>query len=95
MPSGIYALQRWRHNEEADTTFSFIELLSVYGYSLFVYIPCSILWMINVSFIQWILVLAAVGLSGICLFFTFWPSLSRNSNKQVNNYNLMRIFHFI
>jgi len=83
MPTGIYALQRWRNSEEAETTFSFIELLSVYGYSLFVYIPCSILWMINISFIQWILVFAAVGLSGVCLFFTFWPSLGNGSNKQV------------
>lgn len=79
VPTGLYALQRWRQNQEMETTFSYIELLSIYGYSLFVYIPCSILWMINIGFVQWILVIVAVGLSGTVLFFTFWPSFRQDS----------------
>lgn len=80
-PTGLYTILRMRQNEFND--FTFIELLSIYGYSLFIYIPISILWLINVSAIQWILVLIAVGLSGNVLFFTFWPTLSQDSNKKV------------
>lgn len=83
VPGIVYGILRWRHNENMDTSFSFVELLSIYGYSLFVYIPCSVLWLINISAIQWILVLIAIGLSGCVLFFTFWPSFSKDSSKQV------------
>ena len=44
----------------------------VYGYSLVIYIPISILWLICVKFgwVQWILVLVAASLSGVVLFTT-------------------------
>lgn len=81
-PTGLYTVLRMRQNESND--FTFIELLSIYGYSLFIYIPVSVLWLINISILQWILVLVAVGLSGNVLFFTFWPVLNQDSNKKVN-----------
>lgn len=81
VPTILYTILRWRQNDQVE--FSFIELLSIYGYSLFVYIPISILWLINISAIQWLLVLFAIGSSGSVLFFTLWPSLSKDSSKQI------------
>jgi len=80
IPTGIFMLLRWRLTESNE--FSFIELLSIYGYSLFIYIPISVLWLINVSAIQWILVIIAVCLSGSVLFFTFWPAFNKDTNKK-------------
>jgi len=93
MPVIIHFLLRWRQVEANE--FSFIELLSIYGYSLFVYIPISVLWMINISFIQWLLVLAAVLLSGSVLFFTFWPAFKRDSSKPIaiGVMSLVILFH--
>lgn len=81
VPTALYTILRWRQNEAIE--FSFIELLSVYGYSLFIYIPVSVFWLINISAVQWILMIIAVGLSGSVLFFTFWPSLKNDSSRQV------------
>lgn len=81
VPIALYSILRWRFNEEIE--FTFIELLSIYGYSLFIYIPISILWMINISAVQWILVLIGITLSGSVLFFTLWPTLNKDSSKHI------------
>ena len=80
MPTILYILLRWR---KATTEFTFIEILCIYGYSLSIYIPISILLLINVAFLQWILVIVAIVLSGSVLVFTFWPSFSTDTNKKV------------
>lgn len=82
-PTILYFLMRWRFQTAEAVEFSFLELLSVYGYSLTVFIPTSFFWMIDVSIVQWALVLVAVALSGSVLFSTFWPSLSKDSSKQI------------
>ena len=76
MPTILYVLLRWR---KTTTEFTFIEILCIYGYSLFIYIPIALLWMINISILQWILVLLAIVLSGSVLAFTFWPVFSADS----------------
>lgn len=81
-PTLVYFLMRWRFQTAEAIDFSFLELLSVYGYSLTVFIPTSFLWMIDISIVQWALVLVAVALSGSVLFSTLWPSLSKDSSKQ-------------
>ncbi len=93
-PTALYFLLRWRFQSSESIEFSFLELLSVYGYSLTIFIPTSFLWMINISSVQWILVLVAVALSGSVLFSTFWPTLNKDSNKQVNTC-LMRLQTFV
>ncbi len=79
MPSILYILMRWQKNR-AD--YEFVEILCVYGYSLSIYIPVAILWLVNVSWIQWILVLVAVALSGSVLFTTFWPCFSEEGGSK-------------
>jgi len=83
MPTILYVLMRWR---KVTTEFTFIEILCIYGYSLSVYVPISVLWLINIPFLQWLLVLAAILLSGSVLVFTFWPSFSDGTNKKVKNH---------
>ena len=80
MPTILYILLRWR---KATTEFTFIEILCIYGYSLSIYIPISILWLINITILQWLLVIVAILLSGSVLVFTFWPSFSTDTNKKV------------
>ncbi len=80
MPSLLYIIMRWR---QIKGDFEFIEMLCVYGYSLSIYIPVSILWLIHISLIQWIFVLVAVILSGTVLILTFWPVFSQDENKKV------------
>lgn len=84
IPAVLYIIMRSR---QARTEMEFIEILCIYGYSLTIYVPVSLLWLINISFMQWILVIMAIVLSGSVLFLTFWPVISQDQNKNVNFFN--------
>lgn len=71
---------RWRKNR-AD--YEFVEVVCVYGYSLAIYVPISVFWLINISWLQWLLVFVAVALSGTVLVLTFWPGFSEDEDKKV------------
>jgi hypothetical protein len=43
----------------------------------------QVLWVIQVSWLQWLLVLLGMGLSGAVLVITFWPAV-RDDNKKVS-----------
>uniref|UniRef100_A0A034W9N0 Protein YIPF n=1 Tax=Bactrocera dorsalis TaxID=27457 RepID=A0A034W9N0_BACDO len=64
--------------ESADYSPSLLSLMCIYGYSLFIYIPVSVLWVIQISLLQWLLVITAALLSGSVLIFVLTPAL-RNS----------------
>ncbi|XP_020800080.1 protein YIPF1-like [Drosophila serrata] len=59
-------------------TPTLISLLCIYGYSLAIYIPVSILCVINISMLKWLLVILAALLSGFVLIDVMKPAL-RNS----------------
>jgi protein YIPF1/2 len=80
MPTLILLLTRWRN---ITTEMNFLEMLCIYGYSLFIYIPVSIIWLINVHWLQWIVVLVGALLSGNVLLMSFWPTFSQEPNKKV------------
>ncbi|KAL9884434.1 protein YIPF1 [Glossina fuscipes] len=71
-------LQEGLETENADYTPSLLSLMCIYGYSLSIYIPVSILWVIQISFLQWLLVISAALLSGSVLIGVLTPAL-RNS----------------
>uniref|UniRef100_T1PJC1 Protein YIPF n=1 Tax=Musca domestica TaxID=7370 RepID=T1PJC1_MUSDO len=71
-------LQEGLETENADYTPSLLSLMCVYGYSLAIYIPVSILWVIQLSILQWLLVITAALLSGSVLIAVLTPAL-RNS----------------
>lgn len=76
VPMILWAILRWRGGQESKLTF--MELLCVYGYSLSIYIPLSVLWLIPVPWLQWILVALGAALSGSVLLMTIWPATQGN-----------------
>ncbi|ESO08735.1 hypothetical protein HELRODRAFT_74671, partial [Helobdella robusta] len=78
MPSLIYGFLRWHGNQG---NYFFSELVCLYGYSLFIYIPVSVLWLIPLIWLQWTLVLVGMCLSGVVLALNVWPSVREEKKK--------------
>ncbi|RVE75451.1 hypothetical protein OJAV_G00017290 [Oryzias javanicus] len=80
VPVALWGFLTWRRGAERQIGgYSFLETVCVYGYSLFIYIPTSVLWSIPVQWLQWILVLVSMGVSGSVLVLTFWPIVRDDS----------------
>ncbi|XP_023205245.1 protein YIPF1 isoform X2 [Xiphophorus maculatus] len=74
VPIGLWAFLTWRQGAERQVGgYSFLETVCVYGYSLFIYIPTSILWIISYEWLRWTLIVVAMVISGSVLVLTFWP----------------------
>lgn len=67
--------------EQENVTPGALELICIYGYSLFIYIPAAVLWSIQISFLQWLLVLVAAFISGSVLLLTLMPALRLSRHK--------------
>jgi len=82
LPAGLYGFLWWAGGAGASgAALTFLELVCLYGYSLSIYIPVSLLWLIQVSWWQWICVLAGAGLSGAVLFMPIWPAVRDGAAK--------------
>lgn len=82
VPLGVWAFLWWRKSaERTSASLTFLEIICVYGYSLTVYIPVSIFWLINLSWIRWTLAITGSVLSGSVLLMTFWPAVRADLNK--------------
>ncbi|XP_034046048.1 protein YIPF2 [Thalassophryne amazonica] len=80
VPIGLWGFLTWRQGGERQIRgYSFLETVCVYGYSLFIYIPTSVLWIIPNEWFQWTLILVAILISGSVLVFTFWPVVCNDS----------------
>ncbi|XP_026469055.1 protein YIPF1 [Ctenocephalides felis] len=86
IPIGLWTVFKWSTKpvdpdslEEAKNVASpsVLSLLCIYGYSLAIYIPVSILWSIQVSILQWILLITATFFSGSVLVTVLLSSLKR------------------
>ncbi|XP_066474219.1 protein YIPF2 [Tiliqua scincoides] len=74
VPLGLWGYLQWRRGGQVNVdSYTFLEMVCTYGYSLFVYIPTAVLWLIPILWLQWFLLVFAVGLSGSLLVLTFWP----------------------
>lgn len=74
VPIGLWGFLTWRQGAERQTGgYSFLETVCVYGYSLFIYIPTSVLWIIPFEWLRWTLILVAMVISGSVLVLAFWP----------------------
>ncbi len=78
MPTFLYFFFRW-HLKRIEYTF--IELLCIYGYSLTIFIPVSILWMISITWLQWFLTIISSLISGSVLIVTFWPTINSEQKR--------------
>lgn len=86
VPITLWAFLKWSvkspfNDEEISKTPGLLELICIYGYSLFIYIPVSILWSIQILYLQWILALSSAALSGSVLMLTLMPSLKASKHK--------------
>ncbi|KAM4642825.1 protein YIPF1 isoform 1-T3 [Discoglossus pictus] len=83
VPLALWGFLTWRHSKVMSmVSYSFLEIVCVYGYSLFVYIPTSVLWIFQSEILRWILMALALTLSGAILMLTFWPAV-REDNRRV------------
>lgn len=88
IPFILWGLLKWSSQlsdveslEGEDIFPGTLELICIYGYSLFIYIPVSILWCIQINFLQWTLVLIATFISGSVLVLTIMPALRLSKHK--------------
>ncbi|XP_063228393.1 protein YIPF1 [Bacillus rossius redtenbacheri] len=72
VPMILWGVLKWRGGQ--DVRLSFLEILCVYGYSLSIYVPISILWVIQIEWLRWLLVVVGATLSGSVLLMTTWPA---------------------
>ncbi|XP_046405706.1 protein YIPF1 [Ischnura elegans] len=78
LPLALWGVIWWCGNQ---SRLSFLEIVCVYGYSLFIYIPVSVLWVIQVGWLQWLLVVIGAVLSGSVLLMTIWPAVENNHRR--------------
>lgn len=78
MPTFLYFYFRWylQRNE-----YAFLELLCIYGYSLTIFIPVSILWIIPIIWLQWLLTIMSSLISGSVLIVTFWSTVNASRKR--------------
>lgn len=90
IPACFYAFIHQRGNLGG---YTFLELVCLYGYSLTIYIPISMLWMINVDWLRWVLVLVGLVLSSAVLLLALWPAV-KNDEKKFAAVALFLVFAF-
>ncbi|KAI1280515.1 Protein YIPF1 [Halotydeus destructor] len=64
-------------------TYTWLETLCAYGYSLSVYVPISIVWMFGIPLVQYALVIAGALLSGSVLVLSFAPVVQSDPSQTV------------
>ncbi|XP_072298524.1 protein YIPF2 [Eucyclogobius newberryi] len=80
VPVGLWGFLTWRQGVERQVgAYSFLETVCVYGYSLFIYIPTSILWILPFEWLRWTLMVVAMVISGSVLVLTFWPAVREDT----------------
>ncbi|XP_036170934.1 protein YIPF2 [Myotis myotis] len=74
VPLALWAFLQWRKGvRERMGPYTFLETVCFYGYSLFIFIPTVVLWLIPVPWLQWLFGALALALSAAGLVFTLWP----------------------
>lgn len=73
--------------------YSLLEIISIYGYSLAIYIPIAILWLIKYFWFHFIIILVGFILSTSVLMLTFYPAV-RETRKKIATVILVFILIF-
>merc|ERR1711990_416122 len=82
LPASLYGFLWWAGGAGASgAALSFLELVCLYGYSLSIYVPVSLLWLIQISWWQWLCVMLGAGLSGVVLFTPIWPAVRHQAER--------------
>ncbi|XP_075062880.1 protein YIPF2 [Mixophyes fleayi] len=84
VPFALWGFLQWRKGVSLSVgTYSFMETVCIYGYSLSAFIPSTVLCVIPSEIFRWIILLVATCLSGFVLILAFWPHI-RKDNKMVS-----------
>ncbi|KAL1110293.1 hypothetical protein AAG570_008370 [Ranatra chinensis] len=85
LPLLLWVLLKWFTTREVsysflslllyEATVTLLELICVYGYCMSVYVPISVLWIIQINWLQWLLVFLGAALSGSVLIPSVYPLL--------------------
>uniref|UniRef100_A0A673FS67 Protein YIPF n=1 Tax=Sinocyclocheilus rhinocerous TaxID=307959 RepID=A0A673FS67_9TELE len=76
VPLALWGFLTWRNRKITSlVSYSFLQIVCVYGYSLSIYIPAVILWIIPSEGLRWCSIVVALCLSGSVLVMTFWPAI--------------------
>lgn len=78
VPLVLWAVLKYRR---VESRYSLLETLCLYGYSLSIYVPISILWAVELWWLRWLLMSVGALLSGLVLVSTLWPSFREDSRK--------------
>ncbi|XP_074543917.1 protein YIPF1 isoform X1 [Halichoeres trimaculatus] len=82
VPLALWGVLLWRNNKVMNlVSYSFMEIVCVYGYSLAIYIPAVVLWILPSEWLRWCTILIALCLSGSVLVMTFWPAVRDDHPK--------------
>ncbi|KAL2097509.1 hypothetical protein ACEWY4_006716 [Coilia grayii] len=91
VPLALWGFLTWRNSKiVSSVSYSFLEIVCVYGYSLSIYIPAVVLWIIPSEGVRWFSIVAALCLSGSVLVMTFWPTI-RDDRPRVAGAIIMTI----
>ncbi|XP_070775301.1 protein YIPF1 [Enoplosus armatus] len=84
VPLALWGFLLWRNNKIMNlVSYSFMEIVCVYGYSLAIYIPAVVLWIIPFEWLRWCSIMVALFLSGSVLVMTFWPAVKDDHPKVI------------
>ncbi|XP_059200967.1 protein YIPF1 [Centropristis striata] len=82
VPLALWGILLWRNNKILNlVSYTFMEIVCVYGYSLAIYIPAVVLWIIPFDWLRWCTIVVALCLSGSVLVMTFWPAVRDDHPK--------------
>lgn len=84
VPLALWGFLLWRNNKIMNlVSYSFMEIICVYGYSLSVYIPAVVLWILPFEWLRWCTIVVALCLSGTVLVMTIWPAVREDHPKVI------------
>jgi len=78
LPSCLWGFLKY-HGAMHEGAITLLELLCVYGYSLAIYVPISVMWVIQIGWLQWLLVMVGAAMSGYVLVTAIWPAVSQRN----------------
>ncbi|OQR71456.1 protein YIPF1-like [Tropilaelaps mercedesae] len=79
LPSALWAFLKYQGVEQRQTLPSY---MCLYGYSMAIFIPVSIIWVIRMPVIAWPIMFGATVITGYSLVLSLWPSLQGLSSMQ-------------
>jgi len=89
LPSGVFTALWSNAPKDSSSKPCFTELVCIVGYSLASLVPISILWLIQVSIVQWSLVIVSFFLSGGVLLLALKPIIEEFVEEKSKTYTII------